>query len=108
MLRNGLLAFYVVICLGSIMWPGYKWFGNRIEPYVLGLPFSLAWVIGWVGLSFVDFENGSLLQLTGRATIDWDSIDVARHPGAQRLVIIDIDEIVRVDGGLPLRWSAPK
>ena len=29
------------------------WLGNRIEPYVLGLPFSLAWVVGWVLLSFV-------------------------------------------------------
>ena len=23
-------------------------FANRVEPYVLGLPFMLAWVVGWV------------------------------------------------------------
>ncbi len=61
-----------------------------------------------VGLLFVDFERGSLLQLTGTATIDWDSDEVARHPGAQRLVIVDVEDIVCLDGVLPLRWSAPK
>ena len=61
-----------------------------------------------VGLLFVDFEHGSLLQISGNATIDWDSAEVARYPGAQRLVIIDIEEIVRLDDVLPLRWSAPK
>jgi ferredoxin-NADP reductase/predicted pyridoxine 5'-phosphate oxidase superfamily flavin-nucleotide-binding protein len=58
-----------------------------------------------IGLAFVDFERGSLLQLTGKATIDWDSEAVEQHPGAQRLVIIDIEEIVRLDHVLPLRWS---
>ena len=60
-----------------------------------------------VGLLFVDFSNGSLLQITGRATIDWDSAEVANHPGAQRLVYIDIEEVVRLDNVLPLRWSEP-
>jgi len=61
-----------------------------------------------VGMLFVDFEHGSLLQISGNATIDWDSGEVARYPGAQRLVIIDIEEIVRLDDVLPLRWGAPK
>ena len=61
-----------------------------------------------VGLLFVDFENGGLLQISGKATIDWDSAEVARHPGAQRLVIIDVEKVVRLDGVLPLRWSEPK
>jgi len=34
-------------------WPGYALFGNSIEPYVLGLPFSLAWVVGWVILTLL-------------------------------------------------------
>jgi hypothetical protein len=33
-------------------WPGYALFGNSIEPYVLGLPFSFVWVIGWVLATF--------------------------------------------------------
>ena len=49
------LAFgaYTLICLGALTWPGYAWLGNRIEPLVLGLPFSLAWNVGWVLLTFV-------------------------------------------------------
>ena len=46
------LGALTLTCLLALTWPGYDWFGNRIEPYVLGLPFSLAWVVGWVGLSF--------------------------------------------------------
>jgi ferredoxin-NADP reductase/predicted pyridoxine 5'-phosphate oxidase superfamily flavin-nucleotide-binding protein len=60
-----------------------------------------------VGLLFVDFETGSLMQITGCATIDFDSDEVASHPGAQRLVIVDIEEIVLLEGVLPLRWSDP-
>jgi ferredoxin-NADP reductase/predicted pyridoxine 5'-phosphate oxidase superfamily flavin-nucleotide-binding protein len=59
-----------------------------------------------VGLLFVDFETGSLLQLTGRATIDWDSDAVARIPGARRLVTVDIDEVVELPAAVPLRWDA--
>ena len=48
------------------------------------------------GLLFVDFARGSLLQLTGRTTIDWDSEALAGHPGARRLVIFDLDEAVEL------------
>lgn len=36
-------------------------------------------------LLFVDFETGDLLQLQGRATIDWDAAAAGRVEGAQRL-----------------------
>lgn len=52
-LRNLLFGVYVVLCLGAVCWPGYAWFGSAITPYVFGLPFSLAWVAGWVLLTFV-------------------------------------------------------
>ena len=51
-LRHVLFAIYVMLCLGAMIWPGYAWYGNSIEPYVLGLPFSLAWIMGWVMLTF--------------------------------------------------------
>jgi ferredoxin-NADP reductase len=57
------------------------------------------------GLLFVDFERGDLLQLTGRAHIDWDSPEVRRIPGAHRLVCFELDEIVCVERALPLRWD---
>lgn len=48
-----LFGLYALICLSAITWPGYAWLGNRLRPFVLGLPFSLAWVVGWVLLSLV-------------------------------------------------------
>ena len=61
-----------------------------------------------VALLFVDFNTGGLLHLTGRAQIDWDSPAVAQHAGAQRLIVIDIDEIVHRPQVLPLRFAAPE
>lgn len=58
-----------------------------------------------VGLLFVDFESGGMLQLTGRATIDWDSPAVARHPGAQRLVVFELEQAIEIPEALPLRWD---
>lgn len=52
-LRNLLLGGYAVSCLLAMTWPVYARFGNSIEPYVLGLPLSLAWVVGWVLMTFV-------------------------------------------------------
>ena len=52
-MRNLLFGLYVTLCAAALTWPGYAWFGNRIEPFVLGVPFSFAWVIGWVLLTFV-------------------------------------------------------
>ncbi len=52
-LRDLLFAIYALVCLLAMTGPGYARFGNSVEPYVLGLPFSLAWVVGWVLLTFV-------------------------------------------------------
>ena len=64
-LRHILFGLYVVLCLGAMTWPGYAWLGNSIEPYVLGLPFSLAWVVGWVLATFVVL---TVYNATGRET----------------------------------------
>lgn len=60
-----------------------------------------------VGLLFIDFETGSLLQISGRATIDWNSSEIKKHAGAHRLININIDEIVQLDNISPLRWRLP-
>ena len=57
------------------------------------------------GFLFIDFGTGSLLQLTGRATVDWDSEAVARIPGARRLVTFDIEGLRRF---LPIEKSSPR
>ncbi|MGI9405122.1 MAG: pyridoxamine 5'-phosphate oxidase family protein [Hyphomicrobiaceae bacterium] len=58
-----------------------------------------------VGLLFIDFETGSLLQLTGTASIDWDSEEVAAIPGARRLVSINIAEVIELPSAINLRWE---
>jgi ferredoxin-NADP reductase/predicted pyridoxine 5'-phosphate oxidase superfamily flavin-nucleotide-binding protein len=61
-----------------------------------------------IGLLFIDFDTDSLLQLSGRATIDWDSEKVREHQGALRLLNIEIDHVVYLQGVLPLSWSLPE
>ncbi|MGI9478056.1 MAG: pyridoxamine 5'-phosphate oxidase family protein [Hyphomicrobiaceae bacterium] len=58
------------------------------------------------GCLFVDFETGTLLQLTGMASVDWTSDALARFPGARRLVTFDIDEIVELPAAVGLRWDS--
>ena len=48
-----LLGIYLAICLLSLVWPGAELAGGRIEPYVFGLPFSLAWYAGWSVMTFL-------------------------------------------------------
>jgi hypothetical protein len=57
------------------------------------------------GLLFVDFEQGSMLQLTGRTSIDWDSQAISRFPGARRLVNFELEQAVELRAALPLRWG---
>jgi hypothetical protein len=42
-----LTGAYLVAALVFVTWPGLIPFA-RIEPLVLGLPFSMAWIAGWV------------------------------------------------------------
>ena len=58
------------------------------------------------GYLFVDFDSGSLLQLTGRTSIDWESDDLVRFPGARRLITLDIDEVVEITSAVGLRWTS--
>ena len=50
--RDYLLLVYVAVCATALVWPVYQSVGNRITPYVLGLPLSFAWNIGWILLTF--------------------------------------------------------
>jgi hypothetical protein len=52
--RGSRLAFLGVTVLSglALVWPIYP-FAGGIRPYVLGLPFSFAWVVGWLVVMFV-------------------------------------------------------
>lgn len=59
---------------------------------------------GRAGLTFVDFETGDMLLLSGRAEILWDAPEIAAFAGAQRLVRFRLDRGLRRRDTLPLRW----
>ncbi|MFP4228800.1 MAG: hypothetical protein ACLFTE_08235 [Salinivenus sp.] len=48
--RQGVLAVFVATTL-ALIWPVYPAVSG-IRPYVLGLPFSFAWVVGWLVVMF--------------------------------------------------------
>lgn len=49
--RRGAAAFFLLFTV-AVTWPGMLPF-NRIRPWILGLPFSMAWLALWVVLSFL-------------------------------------------------------
>lgn len=60
-----------------------------------------------VGLLFVDWDSGGLLQLSGRARIDWDPPADERLPGGNRLVEVEIDAVQETEHAVALHWSPP-
>ena len=51
-LRHALFAAYVLVCALSVT--GVLFRGVQTRPgLVLGLPWGLAWVVGWAALTFV-------------------------------------------------------
>ncbi len=56
------------------------------------------------GLLFLDFETGDTLQLTGTATIIWESARLRDWPGAHRLVEFEVGQVIARERAFPLRW----
>lgn len=46
------LAVFFIIYYIALTWPVGQWF-NRAEPYIFGLPLSMAWVAAWVLLGWL-------------------------------------------------------
>lgn len=46
MIRGGTVVFFLLF-VAAVTWPGMLP-ANRIFPLVLGLPFSMVWIAGWV------------------------------------------------------------
>jgi len=97
--RGGMPGF-VSVEGNRLMWPDYA--GNLMYN-TLG---NIA-VHPRAGLLFPDFESGAVLQVTGRAAIEWDPVRTAEVPGAERLVELVVEEVVEIRGGLPPSASVP-
>ena len=46
------MSIYFLVCVLAMMWPGAV-IANRIEPFVLGLPFFFFWYVLWTFVVFV-------------------------------------------------------
>lgn len=57
------------------------------------------------GLLFVDFATGDVLQLTGLGQIVWDSPEINRFAGAERLLEVTVTGGRWLRAAVPLRWG---
>jgi predicted pyridoxine 5'-phosphate oxidase superfamily flavin-nucleotide-binding protein len=99
--RGGSPGFVTVAGERHLSWPDYV--GNSMYMTLGNLELDPR-----AGLLFLDWERGRSLQLTGRASVDWDSTRAARVPGAQRIVDFEVERVVQIDGAVPLRWTPPE
>ena len=38
--------------VSALTFPGFEWLGNRLRPTIMGLPFSFAYNVAWVVMTF--------------------------------------------------------
>lgn len=96
--RGGSPGFVQVRSATELVWPDY--IGNAMLMTLGNLQQDPA-----AGLLLVDWDSGATLQLTGRATVDWDG--AAAMPGARQTVRFHLDRAVQVAHASALTWSAP-
>ncbi|HEY8021514.1 MAG TPA: pyridoxamine 5'-phosphate oxidase family protein, partial [Thermoanaerobaculia bacterium] len=96
--RGGRPGFVRVVDASTLELPDYP--GNRMFNTLGNLAAHPA-----AGLLFLDFADGSVLQLTGEATILWDAASLGAWPGAERAVRFHVAEVVERRRALPLRWE---
>lgn len=56
------------------------------------------------GLVFIDFETGDMLQVSGRTEIILEGPQIAAFQGAERLWTLTVEQVVRRQAVLALRW----
>lgn len=96
--RGGTPGFVEVLDEATLRFPDYA--GNNHFNTIGNLMLD-----DRIGMLFVDFASGSLLQISGRATIDWSPDAAAQATGARRSVSVHIDEVVDLRSALRLRWK---
>ncbi|KFF48554.1 ferredoxin [Gammaproteobacteria bacterium MFB021] len=95
--RGGEPGFVQVTGAGTLRFPDYP--GNNFFNTLGNLIQNPR-----VGLLFVDFETGGLLQISGRARIEWQP-EQSEDPSAQRWVEVSIERVVERPEALALRWQ---
>jgi predicted pyridoxine 5'-phosphate oxidase superfamily flavin-nucleotide-binding protein len=95
--RGGQPGFVRVLSERRLAFPDYA--GNNMFQTLGNLSLDAR-----AGLLFLDFETGDTLQLTGTAVIHWDEAHRQDWPGAQRVIDIEISQMLARRNAVPLRW----
>ncbi|MBW4634190.1 MAG: pyridoxamine 5'-phosphate oxidase family protein [Iphinoe sp. HA4291-MV1] len=95
--RGGNPGFVKVLNASKLLFPDYS--GNNMFNTLGNLVINPN-----AGLLFIDFEHGSTLQLTGKATIVWDAERAVEFAGAERLIEFQIEQVLEKTGVNSLRW----
>lgn len=96
--RGGMPGFVRVTSLTRISFPDYS--GNNMFNTLGNIAVNPA-----VGLLFVDFESGRTLQVSGRASVDWDrERSSAMDEKAQRVIDVDIVAVREIEHSTSLRF----
>lgn len=98
--RGGNPGFVQVLSPTLLRWPDYV--GNAMFLTLGNLLLNPA-----AGILVPDWKTGTALHLSGTARTVWDTEEVARTPGAQRLVEFFVEAVHEVSSASPLRWSKP-
>ncbi|MET9440285.1 pyridoxamine 5'-phosphate oxidase family protein [Streptomyces sp. NPDC006610] len=98
--RGGNPGFLQVLSPTLLRWPDYV--GNAMFLTLGNLRLNPA-----AGILVPDWRTGSVLHLSGTARTVWDPEEIAKVPGAQRLVEFSVEAVREVSAASPLRWSEP-
>ncbi|HET9696929.1 MAG TPA: pyridoxamine 5'-phosphate oxidase family protein [Terriglobales bacterium] len=96
--RGGLPGFVEIATDRRITFPDYA--GNNMFNTLGNIAVNPS-----VGLMFFDFTSGRELQLTGRASVDWDPERAKAYKGAKRVIDIDIVEVRETPKATSLRYQ---
>lgn len=96
--RGGFPGFVKVINSNTVAFPDYS--GNNMFNTLGNI-----YVNPQVGLIFVDFDQGSTLQITGRAKILWDKEVANSFLGAERVVLIRIERVLENCASGSMHWN---
>ena len=96
--RGGNPGFIQVINDGLLEFPDYS--GNKMFNTLGNLT-----AYPHAGLLFLDFDRGATLQLTGQTEVIWDSDRLAAFPGAERVIVFHIKQVIEHPDALPFHFK---
>jgi len=97
--RGGAPGFIRILDEGTLLMPDYL--GNALFQSLGNLVLDPR-----VGLLWPGFAGEGTLQISGRAELLWDGPLVASLAGAERALLIRVEQVVRSSIPLPLQWGA--